>query len=351
MRPIPAAVAACWLACSLHAGPVTAGSPPDSIWPRVAANMRLVNDEQREIVDWARYYAGKPDATQRLLARSQPFLWYIVEAVERENLPAEIALLPAIESGFDPHAASPQRAHGLWQFLPATGRALGLPTTTQYDARRDPIASTDAAIRYLRSHYARFGDWHLALAAYNIGAARLSRLLEAQPRGTDFWALQLPRETHEHVRRLMGMALLVEQPQRFGIRLPPIADRPAAETIALDRPVNLRQAARIAGVPEAVITVYNPGLGNLDSTSVKRGILLPTAHAQRLRAALDRAPAPVVAPAPKARVHVVQPGESLWRIARRYDTSVDALMQHNKLRHAGLIRPGSRIEVPAGTSS
>lgn len=349
MRLMKAVATACWLAGTLHAGAIGAAAP-DSIWPRLVANMRLVNDEQREIVGWARHYARHPDATERLLGRSQPFLWYIVDAVEREGMPAELALLPAIESGFDPHAASPQRAHGLWQFIPATGRALGLTTTPHYDARRDPLASTDAALRYLRAHYARFGDWHLALAAYNIGAARLSRLLGEQPRGADFWSLRLPRETHEHVRRLMGMALLVEQPQRFGMRLPAIADRPAAETIALRRPVNLRRAAQTAGVPESVIKVYNPGLSNLDNTTAKHGILLPAGHAQRLRQALSDTAHPPV-PLANPLVHVVQPGESLWRIARRYDTSVDALMRHNRLQRAGLIRPGHRLEVPGGTSS
>lgn len=349
MRLITVVVSTCMLLCALGAGSAAAGVP-DSIWPRLVANMRLVNDEQAEIIRWARHYARHPDATERMLARAQPFLWYIVDAVDRYELPAEVALLPAIESGFDPHAASPQQAHGLWQFLPSTGRALGLSTSPHYDARRDPIASTDAALRHLRSLYARFGDWQLALAAYNIGAARLSRLIAAQPRVTDFWALKLPRETHEHVRRLMGIALLVEQPQRFGIRLPSIPNRPAAESVRLDRAVNLRQAAAIAGVPEAVIRGYNPGLNNLGNTTTKPVVLLPTDHAARLRTALASAAHEPEAVGP-AVVHIVQPGESLWRIARRYDTSVDALLRHNKLLRANMIRPGHRIEVPAHTSS
>jgi membrane-bound lytic murein transglycosylase D len=349
MRLMMAVTTACTLLCAVVAETATAASQ-DSIWPRLVSNMRLVNDEQREIINWARHYARHPDATERMLARSQPFLWHIVEAVDRYELPAEVALLPAIESGFDPHAASPQQAHGLWQFLPSTGRALGLTSSPHYDARRDPVASTDAALRYLRSLYSRFGDWQLALAAYNIGAARLSRLVAAQPRGTDFWALELPRETYEHVRRLMAMALLVEQPQRFGLKLPAIPNRPAAEPVALERPVNLVHTARAAGVPEAVIRVYNPGLQNLANTTSKTTVLLPTAHAARLRTVLAETsykPEPIGL----AVVHIVQAGESLWRIARRYDTSVDALLRHNKVLRANLIRPGSRLEVPAQTSS
>ncbi|MES0873519.1 transglycosylase SLT domain-containing protein [Sinimarinibacterium thermocellulolyticum] len=354
-RRLTATLAWCALCAPLPASASFAAG--DSIWPRIVANLRLVNDEQPQIVTCAQRYAKHADATRRLLARSQPFLWHIVETVERYDLPAELALLPAVESGFDPHAASSQQALGLWQLLPSTGRSLGLKTTAHYDARRDPLASTDAALRHLRALYAHFSDWRLALAAYNLGQSRLSRLLDAHPRGTDFWDLRLPRETSEHVCRVMALALLVEQPGRFGIRLPDIPDTPAAEQIPLHGPVDLARAAKLAGVPEAVIRVYNPGLDDLGDTAGKSVLLLPSAHARRLRASLAKVDDPARfaqtsrAAVPSTQVHVVQPGETLWRIARRYQTSVDALMRHNNLVPASQIRPGHRLRVPSQTAS
>ncbi len=347
MRFLWVAFAAVLAACQPQMA--AAREAQDSIWPRLVARMQLVNDEQTEITDWARRYARDPAALRRMLARSEPFLWYIAEASERYKVPAEVALLPAIESGFDPRAASHQKAHGLWQFIPSTGRALGLQTTAYYDARRDPVASTDAAMRYLKSLHARFGDWHFALAAYNIGAARLSNLIREQPT-KDFWALELPRETREHVRRLMAIALIVEKPHRFNMQLPTIANRPAAEQVVLSGPLDLRKAARHAGIREDLIATYNPGLVNLGNTSGKKTLLLPSTEAAQMRLALGQAKFP-----PRSRkdvlVHVVQPGDSLWRIANRYQISVDSLATHNGLQKTGAIRPGARIEVPTTSSS
>jgi membrane-bound lytic murein transglycosylase D len=349
VRWMPAAFAALTLSCAV--APLHASEPQASLWPRLVARMQLVNDQQEEIIAGARRLARHPDAVQRMLARSEPFLWYIAEAVERFDLPAEVALLPAVESGFDPMASSPRQAQGLWQLLPSTGRALGLHASHSYNPRRDPLASTDAAMLHLRSLYARFGDWHHALAAYNLGAARLSRLLQAQPQARDFWDLKLPPETHAHVRRLMSMALLVEQPQRFGLRLPEIQNRPAAARIVLGRPVDLRKAAHQAGIDETLIASFNPGLNRLDDTAGKRMLLLPEPQAGQMRSTLAQARFAPATPQRDARVHVVQPGDSLSAIARRYQVSVEQLAHHNGLHKTGTIRPGRRLELPAASSS
>jgi membrane-bound lytic murein transglycosylase D len=348
MRRLSAAIAALLLSCT--SVPLHADQAAAQLWSRLILRMQLVNDQQTEIVTAARHLARHPDAVQRMLARSEPFLWYIAEAVERFDLPAEVALLPAVESGFDPLADSPRHAQGLWQLLPSTGRSLGLYASHSYNPRRDPLASTDAAVRHLRALYARFGDWHHALAAYNLGAARFSRLLQAQPDARDFWELKLPTETHTHVRRLMATALLVEQPQRFGLRLPAIADRPAAERIALERPVDLRRAARQAGIDESLIASFNPGLLRLEDTAGKRALLLPSPQAARLRRTLAQARFAPAASRQDARVHVVQPGDSLSTIARRYRVSVDHLARHNGLQKTGTIHPGRKLELPPTSS-
>ncbi|HEX4896485.1 MAG TPA: transglycosylase SLT domain-containing protein [Solimonas sp.] len=316
----------------------------ESIWPRIADGMRIVDPEQPDTVMWARRYARQPAAFAAMLARSEPFLWYIVEAVELREMPLELALLPAVESGFDPKARSAAKARGLWQFVPWTGRALGLSRTANYDARNDPVASTRAALGYLQDLNDRFDDWLLAVAAYNVGDARLASALRRQE-GSRFWDLaDLPRETREHVPRLLGVALLVKQPERFGVVLPEIANRQAAELVRLPRAINLEQAAQDARIADDLLEHYNPGLKDAANTSGKKVVLLPPAEASRLREVLAASQYP---PEPMAQTveHVVRPGDSLWSIARRYQVSVRELRSWNDLGTKAVLRPGRRLQL------
>lgn len=307
--------------------------------------MRMGTPAKSDAQHWARQFARHPDGFERMLARSEPWLWHIVEIADRRHMPLELALLPAIESGFDPVAESPQKARGLWQLIPVTARSFGLANTAHYDARRDPIASTRAALGHLNDSYEQFGDWWLAIAAFNIGPARLARTLERQRHADSFWDLELPRETFEHARKLAGVCLLIRDPQRFGIRLPAIANGPATELVRLYRPVNLQQAARDAGIAESLILDLNPGLRQLTNTTGKLQLVLPKAEARRLRAALaagDYAPEPTQ----QLIVHVVGPGDSLWGIARRYNVTIGAIERQNELDADSVIRPGRRLMVP-----
>jgi len=320
----------------------TAGN--EMIWPRITAGMRLVDGEQPETVIWARHYARQPGQFEQMLARAEPFLWYIVEAVELRELPLEIALVPAVESNFNPNARSPQKARGLWQFIPRTGRALGLRETAHHDAKRDAVESTRAALTYLLKLHRRFNqDWLLTLAAYNVGERALAQAI-GKAGSNNFWDLDLPAETREHVPRLLGIALLIQQPGRFGVKLPPIRNRNAAEMIALQKPRDLERAARRASVDAETIERYNPGLKTLANTQGKRWLLLPANEAQRLRAELARREyKPRKAPSPKQ--HVVASGESLWRIARRYQVSVTDLREWNGLRQSAVLKPGSKLLI------
>ncbi len=322
---------------------ISAGSSEGLIWPRVAAGMRIVDPEHPETVIWARRYARNPEAFSDMLARAEPFLWYIVEAVELREMPLELALLPAVESGFNPHANSHRRARGLWQFVPWTSRALGLAKTANYDARRDPVASTRAALSYLQGLHSRFDDWLLAVAAYNVGDARLAGAMRKQDT-RNFWDLQLPRETRDHVPRLLGVALLIKQPQRFGVQLPPIRNRQAAEMVRLPQAVNLSQAARDARIPAARLDRYNPGLNQADNTTGKTVLLLPPADAARLRMVLAAGDYPPL-PMPTVVEHVVKPGESLWVIARRYQVSVREVAGWNGLNSKASLRVGRRLKL------
>lgn len=336
-----------WVTALLLAGmwtaTATAAESNQLIWPRIAAGMRIVDPEHPETVTWARKYARNPAAFRGMLERSEPFLWYIVEATELRDLPLELALLPAVESGFDPHARSGKRAGGLWQFVPWTGRALGLQSTSAYDARRDPVASTRAALGYLQGLHSRFDDWLLAVAAYNVGDARLaSAMRKADTR--NFWDLDLPAETRDHVPRLLGVSLLVKQPQRFGVTLPPIRNRHAAEIVRLPEAINLAKAASDALIPRATLERYNPGLRDAFNTGKKAVVLLPPKEAQRLRTALNSGRYPPVA-RPTEIVHVVQNGDSLWSIARRYRVSVRDVAAWNDITTRSVLKPGHRLTV------
>ncbi|HEY0973694.1 MAG TPA: transglycosylase SLT domain-containing protein [Solimonas sp.] len=322
---------------------VSAASSDSLIWQRVAAGMRIVDPEHPETVTWARRYARNPTAFAEMLGRSEPFLWYIVEAVELRDMPLELALLPAVESGFDPHAASGKRARGLWQFVPWTSRALGLAHTANYDARRDPVASTRAALSYLQGLHSRFDDWLLAVAAYNVGDARLASAMRQQDT-RNFWDLSLPKETRDHVPRLLGVALLIKQPRRFNVQLPPIRNRQAAEVVRLPQALNLAQAARDAQIPNARLERYNPGLNSAANTTGKQAVLLPQADAARLRLVLAAGDYPPL-PMPNVVEHVVKPGESLWIIARRYQVSVREVEHWNNLSAKASLRVGRRLKL------
>lgn len=322
--------------------PAHAEQSDATLWARIAQGMRIVDGEEPETVTWARYYANQPLRLQQTLERARPFLWYIVEATELRDMPLELALLPAVESGFDPQAHSPRRARGLWQFVPVTGKGFGLGENRHYDARRDVVASTRAALDYLQALNRKHGSWLLALAAYNVGSGALNQAIRSA--GHDnFWRLRLPAETRAHVPRLLGIALLIQQPARFGVTLPDLSNRPAADMIYLERPVDLASAISAAGVASETLEQFNPGLKTLSDSSDKRVVLLPHEDAERLRAVLA---ASEYAPQPVREVeHVVAAGDSLWVIARHYKVSVAQLMQWNQLDAKTRLALGRRLRV------
>ena len=196
---------------------------------------------------------------------------------------------------------------------------------------------------YLQGLHSRFDDWLLAVAAYNVGDARLAAAMRKQDT-RNFWDLHLPRETRDHVPRLLGVALLIKQPQRFGVRLPAIQNRQAAEMVRLPQAVNLSQAARDARIPAARLDRYNPGLSQADNTTGKTVLLLPPADAARLRMVLAAGDYPPL-PMPTVVEHVVKPGESLWVIARRYQVSVREVAGWNGLNSKASLRVGRRLKL------
>jgi len=326
----------------------TPAPPPDDLWERLRAGFRLPEIEHPRLARERRWYASHGAYMERVAERARPYLFHVVREAERRRLPLELALLPVVESAFQPFAYSRSHAAGLWQFVPATGLKYGLKQNWWYDGRRDVLSSTRAAFDYLQALHTEFdGNWLLAVAAYNSGEGNVQRAIHHNRRRgkpTDFWSLRLPQETRKYVPRLLAVASIVAHPERYGVSLSPIPNEPYFAVVPVDGQIDLALAADMAKVAPEELRRLNPGFKRwaTDPEGPHR-ILVPRERAQPLRAALAEL-------APEERVrwrrHRVHQGETLTHIARRYDTRVAVLQELNELR-GSLIRAGASLIVPA----
>jgi membrane-bound lytic murein transglycosylase D len=279
--------------------------------------------------------------------RAKPFAHFILTEIERRGLPSELLLLPIVESGYAAEATSRAQAAGIWQFIPSTGASFGLIQDDWYDGRRDIYQSTTAALDYLESLYARFGDWYLALAAYNYGQGNLARAIAANKaagKPTDYWNLRLPSEAMSYVPRLLALRALIDQPARYGFTLPIIANRPYVEPVQLGRQADLEYVAELARVEAREILQLNPGYrGAVTHPYAAQHLLLPAPAAQRLQVAL-RQHGPEH-PLLRSSEYRVRAGDNLGQIARRYGVSVADLRGVNRL-NGDLIHVGQRLRIP-----
>jgi membrane-bound lytic murein transglycosylase D len=235
-----------------------------NLWGRVRSRMALRIAHNPRVDKEIRRLKPNPRYLEQLSKRAGPYLHLIMNEIERRGMPAELALLPEIESQYNPRALSPKSAAGMWQFIPGTGRRYGLKQNGWYDGRNDIVASTHAALDYLQWLHREFrGDWALALAGYNAGegaVAAARRRNRSRGKGTDFWSLDLPSETEHYVPRLMAVAKLVQKPQRYGMRPPHIPNGPQLELVDMGRQMDLSRAAKLSGVRLADLRRLNPGL-------------------------------------------------------------------------------------------
>ena len=345
--------------------PTVSGSrPPQPADPSDAAQVDLIERIRAGLVlppasdsaidrelDW---YVANADYLNRVLTRSERYLHHIVDALERNGMPLDLALLPIVESAYDPFAYSRGRAAGLWQIIPGTGRELGLKQDWWYDGRRDVLESTDAALRYLRQLEQQFeGDWLLAVAGYNAGGGGVLRALRraaAEGRPTDFWGVRpyLREETRTYVPRLMALARLVAEPARYGVALPAIANEPYFQVIETGGQVDMALAARIAGMSTDELYLLNPGVNHwaTDPDGPHR-LLVPFDRAEDFEAAL--ASGDSLAGVRWIR-HMVSAGETLGHLAIEYRTTPDVLRQANGIA-GDLIRAGQGLMVPQPTGA
>jgi membrane-bound lytic murein transglycosylase D len=323
-----------------------AAETPNDLFERIRRGFDLEDVDHESIDREVRWFASHPDYLDRTFRRGERYLYHIVEEIEARKMPLELALLPVVESAFNPVAYSRSRAAGLWQFIPATGRRYGLKQNWYYDGRRDVLEATRAALDYLEFLAAEFeGDWLLAVAAYNCGEMAVERAvrrnLEAG-RPTDFFSLKLPRETRAYVPKLLAMRRLVLNPRAYGLAFAPIPNEPYFVKVDTEGQIDLTVAAELADIPKEELLALNPAFNHwVTDPEGPHRLLIPVDRKERFMAALAELPEDK-----RVRVvyHRVKRGESLGVIASRYGVSVDALRSANRLR-GHIIHPGQELLI------
>lgn len=322
------------------------------LWARLRSGYALPDVSHKRINQETDWYARHPNYLDRVAERAKPYLYYIVDEAERRGIPAEIALLPVVESAFKPFAYSHGRAAGIWQFIPGTGRMYGLKQNWWYDGRRDVYASTDAALRYLQQlHKNLKGDWLLALAAYNSGEGTVRKAIrrnKKKGKPTDFFSLHLPPETRGYVPRLLAIARIIKDPAAYNLKLKVIPDTPYFTKVGIDGQVDLALAAEMAGIELDELYLLNPGY-NRWATAPKgpHYLLLPVDKADSF--------SNKIAELPKDQRmrwahHKVKSGQTLSHIADKYRISVALLKSSNKLRK-NFLRKGQNLVIPIASKS
>lgn len=417
--------------------------PPRDMWDRIRRGFAIPNLRNERVDYWTDYYASHPQSVLLMSQRAGKYLYYIVDELNRRGLPTELALLPFVESAYNPNALSRSQASGLWQFIPSTGQHYKLAQDWWRDQRRDPVASTQAALDYLSYLYDFQGDWYLALASYNWGEGAVKRAMDKAAdagKPTGYTALDMPDETRNYVPKLQAIKNIIARPEKFGITLPNVSNAPYFTTVHKSRDMDIAVAAALAEMPledfqalnpsynrPVILAAHNPALhlpldkvgvfnenlesytGRLSSWQIvhpKKGqalagiakehgitldqlrqanqlgskqtratvatLLIPareapsgglrlasyqatatepagTAPAARRTGAPTQASArlgtPDLRPKPSVRTHTIRQGDTLYSLARRYNTSVDALRKLNNLKSSSL-STGQRLRVP-----
>jgi len=324
--------------------------PKADLWERLRQGYAINHPRNAEIERFITRNTRYPKHALRISERAQPYLYYIVEQLDKRNMPMELALLPVVESRFDVFAYSPGRASGLWQFIPGTGRRFKLDQNWWYDGRRDVVAATDAALNYLEYLYGFFDDdWLLALAAYNAGEGTVARAIrrnKAKGKPTDYWSLPLPKETRLYVPKLLAWADIIGQPERYDIDLVSIADRPHFKAVDIGSQIDLAEAAKLADIDIKTLYRLNPAY-NRWATDPKapHTLLVPIENAATLTKALTQIPI-------NKRVtwqrYTIKSGDSLGIIAQRFGTQVSVLKTANQLKN-NRIRAGRTLIIPSAS--
>lgn len=319
-----------------------------SVWERFRQHSKLdLSLDNAAIRAERRFYQNNPDYIERVLTRAEPYLHYVQSEIEKRGMPSELLLLPIVESAYDPFAYSHGRAAGLWQFIPGTARNFGLKQTWWYEGRRDVVASTDAALRYLDILQKQFdGDWLLALAAYNAGEGTVGRAVAAnkrQGKPADFWSLKLRNETSAYVPKLIAISQIFMAPERYNITLREVPFEPYFAAVDIKSQLDLAQAATMAGISIEELYKLNPAFNRwaTDPAGPHR-LLVPVAQAEQFQLELDNIPA-------GQRVqwdrYTIRSGDTVSTIARKFHITPELLKSVNGMT-SNLLRAGATLMIP-----
>jgi membrane-bound lytic murein transglycosylase D len=329
-------------------GPVM---PSASIWTRIRNGLALPQVESRRVAQFESWYRKHPEYFERMIERSSLFLHFIVEEIEKRGMPTEIALLPMIESGYNPNAYSRAHASGIWQFIPSTGKNYGLEQNWWHDDRRDVIAATGAALDYLGTLHDEFQDWQLALAAYNWGENGVRRAIARNKKSgkpTSYYSLRMPRETRNYLPKLQAVTNIIKDPVKVGLILPEVPDRPYFTTIETEEHIDVELVARLAEMSveefETLNAAYNRPVIASDG---ERKIILPLEKAKIFTTNLEYHNEPLVS----WQTYALQENETVDQVAARFNIDANKLRQINGVKPYVTLRTGHSLLVPMPASA
>ena len=330
----------------LQAGNVVSPQAAASLWERIRSGFALPEIESALVARHEAWFLNHPEYTQRMIERSRLYLYYIVEEVEKRGMPMEVALLPMIESGYNPGAYSRAHAAGIWQFIPSTGRRYGLQQNWWYDGRRDVLAATRAALDYLQQLHAQFDDWSLALAAYNWGENGVARAIaqnRAKRKPTNYRSLRMPRETRNYLPKLQAVKKIIANPQGVGFPLEDIPDQPYFTTVTTSENIDMQVAARLAEMSEDDFKSLNPGHTRpVITSSGSRTLLLPVDKAGIFNANLKDYDQPLVS----WQTYTLKKNETLEQLSGQFGISTAQLKEINGVNRHLTVPAGRTLLVP-----
>jgi len=321
----------------------------DDLWQRIKNGYAIPDSNSELVARHESWYSSRPDYMKRMVERSQKYLFHIVEEVEKRGMPTEIALLPMIESAYNPQAYSSGRASGIWQFIPSTGKHFGLKQNWWIDNRRNVTFATDAALTYLQKLHAMFGAWDLALAAYNAGEGTVGRAIERNRKlglATDYESLNLPPETRNYVPKLQAIKNLMTNPSNYGLEIQTIANTPYFARVSAPAQIDAHLAAKLAEITDNEFLALNPSYNRpvIMSNSEQHELLLPILSAQTFRSNLASFDRPLVS----WQTYFAKRGERVESIAAKFGIKLDKLRDINDLPMLNKIKNSATILVPNG---
>jgi membrane-bound lytic murein transglycosylase D len=321
----------------------------DDLWQRIKDGYAMPDSTSPLVANHEAWYSSRPDYVRRMVERSQKYLFHIVEEVEKRGMPTEIALLPMIESAYNPQAYSSGRASGIWQFIPSTGKNFGLKQNWWVDNRRNVTVATDAALTYLQKLHAMFGAWDLALAAYNAGEGTVGRAIERNRKlglATDYESLNLPPETKNYVPKLQAIKNLMTNPGDYGLKIQTIANTAYFAKVSAPPQIDAHLAAKLAEISDDEFLALNPSYNRpvITSSGGKHELLLPITSAQTFRDNLASYNKPLVS----WQTYFAKRGERMDKIATKFGIKIGLLRDVNNLPDQKKIKNSSTILVPNG---